>query len=84
VSFLLNQYSFIVVAILLAAATGFILLRHKPDLKDYLAFTLVIAGLFAAWMVIHPHQTPLMNDAKAVQDMIGAGKPVLLEFQSPY
>ena len=25
-----------------------------------------------------------MNNAKAVQGMIGAGKPVLLEFQSPY
>ncbi len=83
-SFLLNQYSFIFVAIFLAAATGFILLRHQPGLKDYLAFALVIGGLFAAWVVIHPHQTPLMNDAKAVKDMIGAGKPVLLEFQSPY
>jgi hypothetical protein len=29
-------------------------------------------------------QTPLIGEAADVQAMIGKGKPVLLEFQSPY
>ncbi len=82
--FLLNQYSFIAASILLALTTGFILLRNKPKWKDFLAFGIIVAGLIAAWVMIHPRQTPLMNDAKLVKQMIGAGTPVLLEFQSPF
>ena len=44
----------------------------------------VIIGMTLAWVGLHPRQTPLMDDAKMVQEMIGQGKPVLLEFQSPY
>jgi hypothetical protein len=43
-----------------------------------------VLALFTAWSLVHPRQTPLMDDAKEVRAMIGAGKPVLLEFQSPY
>jgi len=50
----------------------------------FLAFGVIIAGMITAWVIMHPRQTPLMDDAKMVQEMIGAGTPVLLEFQSPY
>ncbi|CAG0956114.1 hypothetical protein ANRL2_00482 [Anaerolineae bacterium] len=79
-----NQYSFLTVAVGLALVAGFILLTNKPRWNDYLAFGVIVAALFTAWGILHPRQTPLMDDAKKVRAMIGAGTPVLLEFQSPY
>lgn len=79
-----NQYSFITVAIGFVLVAGLILLTNKPKLNDYIAFGVIVAGLVTAWAILHPRQTPLMDDAKMVQEMIGAGTPVLLEFQSPY
>lgn len=61
-----------------------ILLTRKPRWNDYLAFCVILVGLAAAWIILHPRQTPLMEDARTVQAMIGAGTPVLLEIQSPY
>lgn len=79
-----NQYSFITLAVGFTLVAGFILLTNKPKWNDYLAFGVIIIGLFTAWSILHPRQTPLMDDAKKVQAMIGSGTPVLLEFQSPY
>lgn len=79
-----NHYSLLIVSLGLAVAAGLILLTNKPKLNDYLAFGVIVSGLIVAWIVIHPRQTPLMDDAKMVQQAIGAGTPVLLEFQSPY
>lgn len=79
-----NAYSFITLAIGFALISGIILLSNKPKWNDYLAFGVILLGLFTAWSILHPRQTPLMDDAKKVQAMIGQGKPVLLEFQSPY
>ncbi len=81
---LFREYSFIIVALGLAIVAGFILLTNKPKWNDYLAFGVIMASLITAWIILHPRQTPLMEDAKSVQAMIGAGTPVLLEFQSPY
>ncbi|MDD2921185.1 MAG: hypothetical protein PHQ36_02770 [Anaerolineales bacterium] len=81
---LINQYSFIAAALIFIAITGLILLTKSPKWNDYLAFGAVVIGFVAAWFVLHPVQTPLMRDAQAVRAMIGAGKPVVLEFQSPY
>lgn len=79
-----NQYSavFIAAAVLLIAII--IVLSRKPRWQDTLALGVIVTGLAAAWIVLHPVQTPLMESAKRVQEMIGQGKPVLLEFQSPY
>ncbi len=79
-----NQYSFLLIAVALVIVSGLVLLSHSPKWKDYLAFGMILGGLLIAWVISHPRQTPLMKDAKSVQAMIGAGKPVLLEFQSPY
>jgi len=84
VSFLLNQYSFIAFSILLIIAAGFIVLRNKSKWKGYLAFGMIVSALIFAWALYHPRQTLLMNDAKLVKEMIGAGTPVVIEFQSPY
>jgi len=83
-NFLLNQYSFIIASIFLILVAGLILLRNQPQWKDFLAFGVIVMGFVIAWIMLHPYQTPLMGDAKTVSEMIGSGKPVLLEFQSPY
>ena len=79
-----NQYSFVLMAGGLAVLAGLILLTRKPRWNDYLAFAAVLTGLVLAWAILHPRQTPLMEDARMVQQMIGKGTPVLLEYQSPY
>ena len=81
---LFREYSFLFIALGLVIAAGFILLTNKPKWNDYLAFGVIVVGLATAWIILHPRQTPLMDDAKKVQEMIGAGTPVLLEFQSPF
>lgn len=79
-----NEYSFITISVGFAFISGIILLANRPKWNDYLAFGVILLGMFTAWSILHPRQTPLMEDAKEVQAMIGQGKPVLLEFQSPY
>jgi len=81
---LFREYSFLIVAFGLAIAAGYMLLAHKPKWNDFLAFGVIVTALVAAWAVLHPRQTPLMDDAREVQARIGAGTPVLLEFQSPF
>lgn len=83
-SALFGEYSFITIATGFTLIAGVILLANKPKWNDYLAFGVIVTGLVVAWAVLHPRPTLLMEDAKEVQAMIGAGKPVLLEFQSPY
>jgi uncharacterized membrane protein len=80
----LNQYSFIIVSLVLIVVAGLVLLTKNPRWNDYLAFGAIVAGLVVAWIILHPVQTLLMGDAKKTQAQIGAGKPVLLEFQSPF
>lgn len=79
-----NHYSFLWISIGLTIVAGLVLLTQKPKTRDFVAFGVIVAGLVTAWIFLHPRQTPLMDDAKAVQAMIGAGTPVLLELQSPY
>jgi hypothetical protein len=83
-SSIFNQYSFVLIAAALALVSGLILLSRTPKWSDFLAFGVIVGGMVLGWIVMHPRQTPLMDDAKTVQSMIGAGQPVLLEFQSPY
>lgn len=80
----LQPYSLIWVAAILIIVVGVVLLRNHPRPVEILAFAGVIVGLLAVYWVIRPVQTVLVDDAAEVQAMIGIGKPVLLEFQSPY
>ncbi len=79
-----NQYSAVFIAAALLLIAIILTFSHKPRWQDTLALGVITAGLVAAWIVLHPVQTPLMEDAQKVQGMIGQGQPVLLEFQSPY
>ena len=79
-----NDYSFLWVSLGLTIVAGLVLLTNKPKLLDFISFSVIVTGLFVVWLILHPRQTPLMSDARAVQALIGDGTPVLLEFQSPY
>jgi hypothetical protein len=79
-----NQYSFVFIASALILIGVIFVFSRKPRWQDALALGVVTAGIVTAWFILHPVQTPLMDDAKNVQALIGQGKPVLLEFQSPY
>lgn len=81
---IINQYSAVIIAIALFLVAAIALLRHKVRWQEMLALGVLATGLMTAWLILHPVQTPLMEDAQKVQSMIGQGKPVLLEFQSPY
>ena len=61
-----NQYSFLIVSIGLALVAALILLTNKPKWKDYLAFGVIVGGLVTVWTILHPRQTPLMEDARQV------------------
>jgi cytochrome c oxidase subunit IV len=80
----LNQYSAVFIATVLMLVAVIFVFSHKPRWQEILALGVIAAGLITAWFMLHPVQTPLMDNAKKVQAMIGQGKPVLLEFQSPY
>lgn len=79
-----NQYSAVWTAVFLVAVAGVILLRRNPKWPHFLVFGLLVIGLVAAWIFLHPRQSAQVLDATQVQGSIGQGKPVLLEFQSPY
>jgi len=81
---IINQYSALWIAGALVLLVALVIFRHNPKPSEFIALGLVIFGLGLAWFILHPTQTPLMDDAQSVQAMIGQGKPVLLEFQSPY
>jgi hypothetical protein len=84
VSFLVNQYSYVWIFSLLILAAGFFLFKSKPTLKKSLIFGAILAMVIIGWVILHPRQTLFLKDAQSVRTMIGAGTPVLLEFQSPY
>jgi LPXTG-motif cell wall-anchored protein len=79
-----NQYSLLWVVIVLLAIVGFFLFRRKHHLPEIIAFLVICGGLAVAWFALRPTQSPMAGAAADVQARIGAGKPVLLEFQSPY
>lgn len=82
--FMMANFWIIFPAVLTAVA-GLVLLTRGPKWNDYLAFGIILAGLSVGWFTLHPRQTPLLGDARAVQERVAlAGKPVLLEFQSPF
>ena len=79
-----NQYSLFLILIAFLTLVAFLLFRKGIRIQEIIAFLVIFAGLAVAWMALRPTQTPLSDAATDVQTRIGAGRPVLLEFQSPY
>ena len=79
-----NQYSAVWIAVFLLIIAGVILLRRRPKWPQITIFSVLVIGLVAAWIFLHPRQSGPELGAAQVQGSIGQGIPVLLEFQSPY
>lgn len=78
-----NQHSFTLSALVLMAILGFFLLRDGVRISDLITLGALGAGLLAAYVLFLPGPSTL-DEVDKVEAQIGAGKVVLLEFQSPY
>ena len=79
----LNLYSALILVFLILFIARRYLLHKGASQGRILAFALIAAALVGGWFALRPVQTP--HDAAAgLRGQIGAGTPVLLEFQSPY
>jgi uncharacterized SAM-binding protein YcdF (DUF218 family) len=81
---LFNQYSLFLILVAFLALLAFLLFRKGIRIQEIIAFIVIFSGLAVAWVALRPTQTPLSEAASDVQARIGVGRPVLLEFQSPY
>ena len=81
---IINQYSYIWIAGLLVSILGLLFFRHGSKWPAWLMLCVIGFGLILAWLGLHPRQTKLLSGAAQVRASIGLGKPVLMEFQSPY
>lgn len=81
---LFNQYSLFLILVAFLAMMAFLFFRKGIRIQEIISFLVIFAGLAVAWMALRPTQTLLSVAASDVQARIGAGRPVLLEFQSPY
>ena len=79
-----NQYSAVWITAFLVVISGVILLRRGLKWPQLVVLGFLVLGLATAWIFLHPRQTAMVTDATQVQASIGQGRPVLLEFQSPY
>jgi hypothetical protein len=81
---IINQYSYIWIVGLLVSILGLLFFRHGSKWPAWLFLLVIGFGLLLAWFSLRPQQTKLLSGAAQVRASIGLGKPVLLEFQSPY
>ena len=80
---ILNQFSFILGGVVIFGFAVALIARRGFTLGRGILLGVLALLLVAAWVVLHP--AGLKNtSAEQVLDRIGSGKPVLLEFLSPY
>lgn len=78
-----NQHSFLVVAGAALLVLAAFLLRDGLRPADLVAIGALCLGLALAYALLRPAAAD-GSEADAVRAQIGQGRPVLLEFQSPY
>ena len=79
----LNQHSFTLASAAAVLVLAAVLLRDGVRGSDLLALGALALGLGFAFLLLNPG-TSTLRQSEAVQAQIGAGVPVLLEFQSIY
>jgi hypothetical protein len=79
----INQHSFLLAGAMALALLGLALFRDGVKPTDWIALGALGLGLGIAFWLLRPGPSTL-NQARAVRARIGAGKPVLLMFQSNY
>lgn len=81
---IINPYSFIILAGgIIAILIFFVVSRGLQTTGALLALLAGILGLIASFLLLSPRGSAV-KDAGQITTAIGAGSPVLLEFQSPY
>ena len=79
----LNQNSFVLAAAATILVAAVLLLRDGVRPSDLLALAALAAGMWAAHALLRPPAGSGV-EIRSIRAQIGAGKAVLLEFQSPY
>ena len=79
----INQYSFTLVAGILTVLISIYLFRRGVGQREITALVALIIGFMVAYWFFNPGQSS-SGGTQRTKAAIGAGKPVLLEFQSPY
>ena len=80
---IINQNSFVIFGGILLIALGYFLFRNGFKIPQAAIFFVALAVLAMAWLALRPKQSPVTT-ATEVEQIIGSGTPVLLEFQSPF
>jgi formate hydrogenlyase subunit 3/multisubunit Na+/H+ antiporter MnhD subunit len=78
-----NLYSALIFGLAGLILVGLLLFRRRMSLGRVIALIVLGLALLVAWWLVRPVQTA-HDDLSNLMAPIGAGKPVLLEFQSPY
>ena len=81
---LINQYSFPFLGGVILLILAGILLRRGGTAGLLVPLAAIIMGFLFAFWLFSPGASAETSDAAKVEEVIGAGKTVLLEFQSPY
>ena len=79
----LNQHSFTILGGAAVLVLAVVLLRDGAQPGDLVALGALILGLAISFALFNPRRSTV-SDSEQVLAEIGAGRPVLLEFQSPY
>ncbi|UCH59793.1 MAG: hypothetical protein JSV61_16485 [Anaerolineales bacterium] len=79
----LNLYSVPLLILSALILAGILLLRRGISRERLTIIAALGLGLLVVWYFLRPVQTP-HAELEDFQRQIGAGTPVLLEFQSPY
>ena len=80
---IINQNSFLVIAGLTFLGLLIYFLRRGLGRNEIISLAALLIGLAIAMYLFNPGDTSTLP-ASSMEDSIGDGTPVLLEFQSPY
>ena len=79
----INHNSFTLLGLIVWGTTAYFLFRNGQSNRSYLILAGVTLLLILLFFVFRPDQAA-SKESNIFQAQIGQGKPVLLEFQSPY
>jgi hypothetical protein len=79
----INQHSFLLAGLAALGLLAFLLLRDGVSANDLVALGSLLLGFVLAYALLQPGPGADLT-ADQVTNQIRAGRPVLLEFQSPY
>ncbi|MEW6568598.1 MAG: hypothetical protein AB1449_10625 [Chloroflexota bacterium] len=80
---LINEYSFLLTAVVAIGGLAYLLQRDGARGSDWVALGSLALGFLLAYLLLQPGPSTTQR-VEEVLARIGAGRPVLLELQSPY